>query len=155
MIGKLWEELFQYADDLKAREEWEKLAAVHEIEARLLKAWDSAEHFKSNIDKKPKNKLEELVLSIPGLEVFKDPKDKQIFYEMDGRHFDKPEEVIRALIDYRNAGRKQAMTQTKIEIYRHIHKHLKGMALKDLDEEKGAVVKPKARPRTSEEEEAT
>ena len=107
MIGRIWEELFRYADDLKAREEWEKYAAVREIEDRLLEIWDDAEHFKTRTEKEPQNKIEEIVLSIPGLEVFRDPRDKNIFYEMDGRHFDRPEEVIRALIRYRSAGRKK------------------------------------------------
>ena len=118
-----------------------KGAAVQEIEDRLLKIWDDAERFKTRIEKEPQNKLEERVLSIPGLEVFRDPRDKKIFYEMDGRHFDRPEEVIRALIRYRSAGRKKAMTQTKIEIYKHIHAHLKKMALEDLNAEKSREVK--------------
>ena len=152
MIGRIWEELFRYADDLKAREEWEKYAAVREIEDRLLEIWDDAEHIKTRIEKEPQNKIEEIVLSIPGLEVFRDPRDKNIFYEMDGRHFDRPEEVIRALIRYRSAGRKKAMTQTKIEKYKHIHAHLKELALEDLNEEKSREVTEKTKPRKNPEE---
>ena len=152
MIGRIWEELFHYADDLKAREEWEKYAAVQEIEDRLLEIWDDAERFKTRIEKEPQNKIEEIVLSIPGLEVFRDPRDKNIFYEMDGRHFDRPEEMIRALIRYRSAGRKKAMTQTKIEIYKHIHAHLKEMALEDLNEEKSREITEKTKPRKNPEE---
>lgn len=55
---------------------------------------------------KPRNALEEVVISIPGIEVFRDPTDKQIFYEMDGRHYDKPVEVLKELINYRQNGRK-------------------------------------------------
>lgn len=84
MIGRIWEELFRYADDLKAREEWEKYVAVREIEDRLLEIWDDAEHFKTRIEKEPQNKIEEIVLSIPGLEVFRDPRDKKFFLR-DGR----------------------------------------------------------------------
>ena len=152
MIGRIWEELFHYADDLKAREEWEKYAAVQEIEDRLLEIWDDAERFKTRIEKEPQNKLEEIVLSIPGLEVFRDPRDKNIFYEMDGRHFDRPEEVIRALIRYRSAGRKKAMTQTKIEMYKYIHAHLKKMALEDLNEEKNREITEKTKARKNPEE---
>ena len=151
MIGKIWEEIFSYADDLKARGEEEKLIAVQEIEDRIIRTWDTVEHFKSRIEKKPKNKMEELVLSIPGLEVYKDPADGQIFYEMDGRHFDKPEEVIRALIEYRSAGRKQAMTQTKIEIYKWIHAQLEAMKTTSLDDIKNATIAEKVK-RTGEEQ---
>lgn len=152
MIGRIWEELFRYADDLKARKEWEKYVVVREIEDMLLEIWDDAERFKTKIEKEPQNKIEEIVLSIPGLEVFRDPRDKNIFYEMDGRHFDRPEEVIRALIRYRSAGRKKAMTQTKIEIYKHIHAHLKEMALEDLNEEKSREITEKTKPRKNPEE---
>lgn len=145
MIGRIWEYLFEYADELKERGDEQKLIAVREIEARIIKAWDEVEVFKIRIDKKPKNKLEEIVFSIPGLEVYKDPKDKQIFYEMDGRHFDKPEEVIRELIRYRSAGRKKAMTQTKIEIYKLLHKQLEQMKVTDLDEEKSSEVERKVK----------
>ena len=61
MIGKIWEEIFSYADDLKARGEEEKLIAVQEIEDRIIRTWDTVEHFKSRIEKKPKNKMEELL----------------------------------------------------------------------------------------------
>ena len=145
MIGRFWEEIFKYADYLKDRGEMEKLAAVKVIEDRLVKVWDEKEAFRKRIEKTPEDRIEEMVLSIPGIGVYIDPGDKQIFYEMDGRHFDKPEEVIKALIEYRQAGRKKAMTHTKIEIFRHMHESLKALGLSDLDDEKPKAVTTKER----------
>jgi hypothetical protein len=95
---------------------------------------------------KPRNALEEVVISIPGIEVFRDPTDKQIFYEMDGRHYDKPVEVLKELINYRQNGRKQAMRIVKNEAFRYIKNAVKLLRVNTLDEEKSKTVIRKDRP---------
>lgn len=169
MLGRLWDDLFAYADELKEEirkaekerpmfedmgrkdlREWaitlyeervkNKLDAVRHVESLLTKAFDEAEVFKVRIDKEPDDKFEEAVLSIPGLQVFQDPQDKQIFYEMDGRHFDRPEECVKALIKYRNKYRKAAMTQTKRELLTHISEMVYSISLADLDSKKSSTI---------------
>lgn len=169
MLGRLWDDLFAYADELKeelrkAEKErpmfedmgeedllyWatllydervnNKLDAVRHVESLLTKAFDEAEAFKVRIEKVPEDKFEEAVLSIPGLQVFRDPQDKQIFYEMDGRHFDRPEECVKALIKYRNRDRKATMTQTKKELLTHISEMMDSISLADLDSKKSSKI---------------
>ena len=169
MLGRLWDDLFAYADELKeeirkAEKErppfdemseedlryWatllydergnNKLDAVRHVESLLTEAFDEAEAFKVRIEKEPEDKFEEAVLSIPGLQVFRDPQDKQIFYEMDGRHFDRPEECVKALIKYRNKNRKAAMTQTKKELLTHISEMMDSISLADLDNKKSSTI---------------
>lgn len=146
MLGAMWNAIFNYADELKERKEFDKLEAVKEVERLLIQAFDDTEECKARVRMKPRNALEEVVISIPGIEVFRDPTDKQIFYEMDGRHYDKPVEVLKELINYRQNGRKQAMRIVKDEAFRYIKNAVKLLSVNTLDEEKSKVVGRKDRP---------
>lgn len=146
MLGAMWDAIFSYADDLKERKEFEKLEAVKEVERLLIQAFDDTEACKARVKMKPRNALEEVVISIPGIEVFRDPTDKQIFYEMDGRHYDKPVEVLKELVNYRQNGRKQAMSIVKNEAFRYIKNAVKLLRVNTLDEEKSKTVIRKDRP---------
>lgn len=124
----------------------EDLLRLIEMRAELYYPHDDTEACKSRVKMKPRNALEEVVISIPGIEVFRDPTDKQIFYEMDGRHYDKPVEVLNELINYRQNGRKQAMRIVKDEAFRYIKNAVKLLTLNTLDEEKSKTVIRKDRP---------
>ena len=109
MIGKFWDELFDYADKLKAEGKMTELETVHHVQDILQKVYDRG-IAKSSVIKnhKPKTTVEKLVMSIPDIIVYKDKNDGQIWYELEcfgtdngGRRFDTPEEIILAIIDYR------------------------------------------------------
>jgi len=111
MIGTFFDALFDYADEAKANGDMTRYEICHEIEDLLQKAYDDGMS-NSNVIKshKPKGKVEELVMSIPDILVYKDKKDGQIWYELecDDYHkatrmrFDSPEEVIKRVIDFRS-----------------------------------------------------
>ena len=122
MIGKFWDALFDYADEAKAKGDMTRYEICHEIEDILQKAYDDGlKH--SNVIKshKPEGKVEELVMSIPDIVVYKDKNDGQIWYELqceindeyDTIRFDYPEEVIARIIDYRTNKLRASMREEK------------------------------------------
>jgi len=122
MIGKFWDALFDYADEAKANGDMTRYEICHEIEDILQKAYDDGLKY-SNVIKshKPKGKVEELVMSIPDIVVYKDKNDGQIWYELqcenndeyDTIRFDYPEEVIARIIDYRTNKLRASMGEEK------------------------------------------
>lgn len=122
MIGKFWDALFDYADEAKAKGDMTRYEICHEIEDILQKAYDDGlKH--SNVIKshKPQGKVEELVMSIPDIVVYKDKNDGEIWYELqcenndeyDTIRFDYPEEVIARIIDYRTNKLRASMGEEK------------------------------------------
>ena len=122
MIGKFWDALFDYADEAKAKGDMTRYEICHEIEDILQKAYDDGLKY-SNVIKshKPEGKVEELVMSIPDIVVYKDKNDGQIWYELqceindeyDTIRFDYPEEVIARIIDYRTNKLRASMREEK------------------------------------------
>ena len=103
MIARFWDALFDYADKAKADGDQLRLDICHEIEDLLQKAYDDGMDNKTMITNyKPKNTLSKLVASIPDIEIYKDPTDGKMFWELDGKYFDYPEEVIKYLINLRS-----------------------------------------------------
>lgn len=122
MIGKFWDALFDYADKAKQGGDMRKYEICHEIEDLLQKAYDDGLKSSNVIKKhKPKGKVEELVMSIPDIVVYKDKSDGQIWYELqcefndeyDTIRFDYPEEVIARIIDYRTNKLRASMGEEK------------------------------------------
>ena len=147
MIGKFWECLFSYADKMKAENRLIELNVVRRIEQMLLEAYDAGLANAVVIkDKKPKNKLEELVLSIPDIVVYYDKNDHSYMYELDaycddgnmhdGHHFDTPEEVIQYLIKVRNVERKHAIGQAKADVYKYIARQIRSIKSNDINDDK-------------------
>lgn len=102
MIARFWDALFDYADNVKKSGDKERYEIVHDIEDLLQTAYDTGMDRKSAVlGWKPKTSIEKLVASIPDIEVFKDPSDGKLFWELGNRYFDYPEEVIMYLIDFR------------------------------------------------------
>lgn len=132
MIARFWDMLFDYADEAKARGDKRAYEICHEIEDLLQKAYDEGlKH--SNVIKthKPKSKVEELVMSIPDIKVFKDKNDGEIWYELEIENrgnetmrFDYPEEVLRYIIDNRTRKISDSMTQEKSMILAYISKRI-------------------------------
>ena len=103
MIAKFWEALFDYADKVKEEGDETRYEIVHEIEDILQKAYDGGMDNKTMVtDWNPGDKVGKLVGSIPDIEIYKDPNDGKMFWELDGRYFDYPEEVIKYLIEFRS-----------------------------------------------------
>lgn len=114
MLARFWDVLFDYAD--KARKEGNQLKVdvAHDIEGLLQMAYDGGMDDKSLVmDWNPKDKVGRLVSSIPGIEVYRDPHDKTLFWELDGRFFDYPEEVLRYLISFRTDKATRTMGEYK------------------------------------------
>lgn len=75
MIGTFFDALFDYADEAKANGDMTRYEICHEIQDLLQKAYDDGMS-NSNVIKshKPKGRVEELVMSIPDILVYKDKK---------------------------------------------------------------------------------
>lgn len=110
MIGKFFDALFDYADELKAQGKMVEYRTVHAVEDILQKAYDDGVSASSVINGyKGKSEMERLILSIPDITVYKDKNDGMVWYELDleydthgaKRRFDTPQEVVKHLISYR------------------------------------------------------
>ena len=114
MIAKFWNSLFRLADTYREKsikaeyKEAKEMAkhkydAIEEVQVLLQNAWDNGEENKEALDGcRPTNPHEELILQIAGLEIYQDPDDKQIFYELDNHHFDTEDEVLSYIIQNYN-----------------------------------------------------
>lgn len=49
MLGAMWNAIFNYADELKERKEFDKLEAVKEVERLLIQAFDDTEACKARV----------------------------------------------------------------------------------------------------------
>lgn len=117
MIAKLWEEIFRIGDKYKKMEHkalsefdkklWkEREKAVTELDNAFQKIWDNGEKYKKELTEvSADNLIDELTLSITGLEVYEDSQDGQIFFELEGRHFDNEKEILSHVVDLYNHGR--------------------------------------------------
>jgi hypothetical protein len=146
MIGKFWDALFDYADKAKEEGDMRKYEICQEIEDLLQKAYDDGLKCSKVIKShKPKTKVEELVMSIPDIKVYKDKNDGYIWYElsaMNGGHetdrFDYPEEIIKKLIEYRTNRLNSSMGEEKELMLTYISKRLREIRnIKDVLEENG------------------
>lgn len=146
MIGKFWDALFDYADELKAEGKMVEYETVHHVEDLLQQAYDEGLKCSRVIKShKPKTKVEELVMSIPDIRVYKDKDDGQIWYELDCEYnkydtmrYDYPEEVIKRIIAYRTSRINAFMGEEKELMLTYISKRLREVRnIRDVLEEKG------------------
>lgn len=99
MIGRFLNAMFDYGDQAKAEGNEEKYKIIQNIQDMIQIVYDEGTEFRSYVrDYKPKNKVEEIILSVPDLEVYHDKTDDSYYYEIDDRHFDTPEEVVKYII---------------------------------------------------------
>ena len=137
MISAFWDALFAYADAQIAKNEQERLQAVREIEDILHKVWIDGEDCKQPLTEKPdanakENDIAVLIRKIPGIKMFKDPQDKSIFYELDGWHFDYPQEVFQYLIECRGSLRSEAIRRARKEALEGIERLLRKAKTDDI-----------------------
>lgn len=131
MIGRFWDMLFDYADDMKAKGDEKAYKICHDIEDMLQKAYDEGMAH-SNVIKnhKPKTKVEALALSIPDIIVYKDKNDGQIWYELESEdrfsrsRYDTPDEVIQRVITYRTNRLNNSIGEEKTLLLRYISRRL-------------------------------
>lgn len=131
MIGRFWDVLFDYADEMKAKGDQKAYEVCHDIEDLLQKAYDEGLSC-SNVIKnhKPKTKIEALVQSIPDIIVYKDKNDGQIWYELESEdrytrtRCDTPEEVLEKIISYRTNRLNNSMNEEKTLLLRYISRRL-------------------------------
>lgn len=98
MIGKFWSVLFKYADQTKKMYgvTSEQYKTVQEIEDLLQQVYDEGIQYEIDMDMRPTCKEEAIAFTITGLERHTD--GEHLFYELDGRHFDTPKEVLEYVI---------------------------------------------------------
>lgn len=104
LISAFWDALFLYGDNVKKRKgaDSPEYKTYDEICNLLQAAYDQGERYKEYaFDFQPRTSDEAQMLKITGLSIFEDPQDAGYMYELDGRHFDTPSEVILALVEDR------------------------------------------------------
>ena len=105
MIARFWDKLFKREDYyrerlLKAKGDEKKILeakydALQEIDAILQKVWDDAEENSLIVTGAiPRTPHDKIVLNVAGLQIYEDPEDSQLYYELDNHHFDTEEEVL-------------------------------------------------------------
>lgn len=104
MISAFWDALFKYGDQIKKNKGWESVEykTYDEVCKILQFVYDQGERYKEvKFDFQPRTPDEAQVFDITGLGIYVDPQDGDYMYELDGRHFDTPSELIQAIIDDR------------------------------------------------------
>lgn len=124
MINAIYDKLFAYGDKLQKEGKESDRAIVHECENLVHEAWTESYNSAVRINKEPADKVEEIVLSIPDIAVFRDKTDKTIFYELDDCHFDSAPEVLKYVIECRETYRKRAVASAKTDILKYIQKEI-------------------------------
>lgn len=130
MVDMIMQKLFALGDKLKEEGRDEDRKVVHECERIISECFREAESVAVVVkNKKPKGIEEKYVLSIPDIQVYHDMTDDTYYYELDGMHFDKPAEVIKYLISYREKDKRSIRWETKMEFLRMTHKMIEDMDL--------------------------
>lgn len=133
MIARFWDALFDYADKVKESGDTQAYKIVHDIEDILQKTYNDGMEYKCAVtDWKPKRQIDKLVGSIPDIEVYRDPADEKIFWELDGKYFDYPEEVIKYLIDFRTRKACKEVNKFKALFLQAVHESIKDFRAVDV-----------------------
>ena len=133
MIARFWDALFDYGDMLreeKRDKEHETLEDIYDILQRVYDNGLSCERVVK--DKKPESDLEKFVLSIKDIIVFHDEQDDSYYYDLDGHHFDRPEEVMNYLVDCRKKLQISAMHKVKKEILEYMITKVKSIDVPEM-----------------------
>lgn len=121
MIARFWDALFDYGDMLHEQGREDDHKVLEEVYDILQRVYDNG--IKSQMvikDKMPESKLEEFVLSIKDIIVYQDGQDFSYYYDLDGHHFDTPEEVMNYLVAQRLRLQVKAMNKARNEIFKFI-----------------------------------
>lgn len=124
MIARFWNALFDYGEecekDSKSYEIYQDICTI------LQRVYDNGNTNAVIVKgKEPVDKVEEMVLTIPDIMVFHDMTDDTYFYELDGKHFDSADEVIKYLIETRKKLQVQCMKDAQTNILNHIYQWVK------------------------------
>lgn len=142
MVSKIWDVLFSYADAAKEHEDDRMLEIIRALEMDIQKVWDDGETFRTELTTvKPRNLLEEIVLSVPSIRVYKDKQDNAVYYELGNRHMDTPREVIKFLIDFYEGEVSAAMAEEKAAILSEIQKRIKAVSPQKMKKKQVKIVK--------------
>lgn len=142
MIGLIYDKLFAYGDQLQEQGRLNERKIVHNCEMLVHQAWDESNTAKSVVlDRKPASEVEELVLSIPDIKVYKDTLDKErkIYYELDDQHFDSAFEVMKYVISTRDEYRRSTQSAARKELYEYICQMIKGINFNQIRKPSGVV----------------
>ena len=74
------------------------------------------------------------MLSIPDIKVYHDNTDDTYFYDLDGKHFDSPEEVLKYMIEYRQLHQEKIVQDVRRETLEFIKKQLREVQNKTVIE---------------------
>lgn len=125
MIARFWDALFDYGDMLHEQGREDDHKVLEEVYDILQRVYDNG--IKSQMvikDKMPESKLEEFVLSIKDIIVYQDGQDFSYYYDLDGHHFDTPEEVMNYLVAQRLRLQVKAMNKARNEIFKFIERKI-------------------------------
>lgn len=101
MISKFWEQLFKYSDWLKENDRMKELKVVRRVEDILQHVYDQSlalETVQRKDKRKAQNILEKLVEGVEDVEHLKDPTDGDEYYKFDGYRYNKPQDVLEAIL---------------------------------------------------------
>lgn len=130
MVDAIINKLCELGDKYKAEGRDNDRRIVQECQRIVSQCFFEAEAKAQRIAKyNPKSVEEAYVLTIPDIQIFHDQTDKTYYYELDGVHFDRPAEVIKYLITYREKDKKSIRWETKMEFLRMTHKMIEDMDL--------------------------
>lgn len=117
MIAKFWDAIFEYGDLLKAEKRLEEHKFLENVDRMLQKVYDDGISCATVVKgKEPSSDLEKFVLSIRDIIVYHDAQDDSYYYDLDGHHFDTPEEVMNYFVDTRAKLQAKAMYKVKKEM---------------------------------------
>ena len=131
MVDLIFNKLFAYGDKLHDEGNEHDRKIVHECERLVHEAWKESNAFKSLIQKQPDNDVEAIVLSIKGIKVYRDTLDDSYFYELDGNHFDHPNDVVKYLIRIREGERDSVRKAEKRRFLLWIAKNIQTLSSGD------------------------
>lgn len=135
MIAKFWDEIFNLCDEYAEKKNYHDREIVRAVGEKLQKAYDDGIEFAKVIkNKKPENEAEKYVLSIPDIKVYHDNTDDTYFYDLDGKHFDSPEEVLKYMIEYRQLHQEKIVQDVRRETLEFIKRQLKEVQNKTVIE---------------------
>ena len=140
MINLIYEKLFAYGDKLAEEKNEPARKVVHECQRLVHEAFVESEKMaKVIVDRKPKDAIEEFVLSIPDIKVLYDTLDSQYYYELDDWHFDSPREVLKYVIECRTRYKADCAVAAKREMLNFVAKVLRKVTLSDVPVPRSAI----------------
>ncbi len=133
MIAKFWDALFAYGDMLREQGREADHKVIEDVYDILQKAYDNGVSAQVVIrDKTPSSPLEAFVLSIKDITVYQE--GNEFYYDLDGHHFDTPEEVMNYLVNCRYQLQLKAIAKVRREALEFMMSKLNNIEISNIVE---------------------